>query len=82
MTGIEPPLLSYTSACCYKLHALLVRLQPIFTTPTVAGAFGIQPNTYSGVLFANIANLLRPLAILAGELHRGCLQGSKCYSAQ
>ena len=34
------------------------------------------------VLFVNIVNLLRPLTIFAGELHRRCLQDSKCYSAQ
>ena len=82
LPGIEPPLLSYTPACGYKFHALLVHIQPIFTTPTIAGAFGIQPNICSGALFANIVNLLRPLAIFAGELHRRCLQDSKCYSAQ
>ena len=70
LTGIEPPLLSCTPASCYKFHALLVHLQTIFTTLTVAGAFGIKPNICKGVIFANIVNLLRPLAIFAGKLHR------------
>ena len=71
LTGIEPPLLSCIPASCYKFHALLVHLQPIFTTLTVAGAFGIKPNICKGILFANIVNLLRPLAIFTGKLHPG-----------
>ena len=67
---IEPQLLPCTPNCGYKFHALPIYQQPTFTTPTIRGAFGIQPNIFDGVFFANIVNLLRPLAIFTEELHR------------
>ena len=41
-----------------------------FTAPTIGGTFGIQLNICNGAFFSNIVNLLRPLPIFKGKLHR------------
>ena len=66
-----PQLLLSTLACGYKFHAL----HPKFTVPPMGDAFGIQSNICGGIFFAEIVNVLRPSAIFAEELHRGCLTG-------
>ena len=60
----------YTPVCSYKLHELTVYLHYTFTVPPIGGASGIQSNICGGAFFLEIVNVLRPLDIFTGELHR------------
>ena len=55
-----------TEVCGYKFHARTVYVHSTFTVPPIGGAFGVQSSI---CLFAEIVNVLRPLAIFAEELH-------------
>ena len=67
----------YTPVC--TSHALTVYLHSTFTVPPIGDTFGIQSNICTTSFFAEIVNVLRPLAIFVEELHRvsltGCLTG-------
>ena len=67
----------YTPICTN--HALTVYLHSTFTVPPIRDTSGIQSNMCTMIFFAEMINVLRPLAIFVEELHRvsltGCLAG-------
>ena len=52
-----------------SLH-LQFYLNSTFTVPPIGGGFGSQSNICGEAFFAEIVNMLRPLATLAEELYR------------
>ena len=65
----------YTLVNIYRFHTLTVYLHYTFIVPPIGDTCGIQSNICTTSFFAEIVNVLRPLAVFLEELQRVSLTG-------